>query len=167
MARFAVGLIYAMGAEGLRGYARVVYNVDLTLDEAQRFRSTFFEVYCGIAAWHRSVYDQKSRETRTLIGRGRLWNETPKITALYNSPVQGIAADITKKALSLLPQRLADTGAKIIGTVHDEIILEVRNEMAREAAVILDETMIQAGKVYLGKVPVEVEITIGETWSEK
>ncbi len=80
--------------------------------------------------------------------------------ALYNTPVQGTAADITKKALSLLPQRLEDTGAKIIGTVHDEIILEVRNEMAREAAVILEETMIQAGKVYLGKVPVEVEIAI-------
>ncbi|HIJ69179.1 MAG TPA: hypothetical protein HPP57_06725, partial [Deltaproteobacteria bacterium] len=34
-----------------------------------------------------------------------------------------MAADITKKALGLLSQRLADTGARIIGTVHDEIIL--------------------------------------------
>jgi len=45
----------------------------------------------------------------------RTWNDTPKITALYNTPVHGTAADITKKALGLLPQRLADTGAKIIG----------------------------------------------------
>jgi DNA polymerase I-like protein with 3'-5' exonuclease and polymerase domains len=44
---------------------------------------------------------------------------------LYNTPVQGTAADITKKALGLLPQRLVDARAKIIGTVHDEIILEV------------------------------------------
>jgi len=42
---------------------------------------------------------------------------------LYNTPVQGTAADITKKALGLLPQRLEDTGAQIIGTVHAEIIL--------------------------------------------
>lgn len=37
------GLIYAMGAEGLRGYAKIVYNVDLTLEEAKRFKNTFFE----------------------------------------------------------------------------------------------------------------------------
>jgi len=97
----------------------------------------------------------------------RTWNDTPKITALYNTPVHGTAADITKKALGLLPQRLADTGAKIIGTVHDEIILEVPEGVAREVAAILKETMIQAGKAYLGKFPVEVGATIGETWAEK
>ena len=67
----------------------------------------------------------------------------------------------------MLPRRLADTGAQIIGTVHDEIILEVPEKMADDAAVILRETMIQAGKAYLFKVPVEVEVTIGETWAEK
>ena len=51
--------------------------------------------------------------------------------------------------------------------MHDEIILEVPEKMADDAAVILRETMIQAGKAYLFKVPVEVEVTIGETWAEK
>jgi DNA polymerase I-like protein with 3'-5' exonuclease and polymerase domains len=51
--------------------------------------------------------------------------------------------------------------------VHDEIILEVSDGLAGEAAVILKETMIQAGKAYLGRVPVEVEATIGDTWAEK
>ncbi|MGA2936948.1 MAG: DNA polymerase [Syntrophobacteraceae bacterium] len=86
---------------------------------------------------------------------------------LYNTPVQRTAADITKKALGLLPERLADTGAKIIGTVHDEIILEVPEGVAVEAAVTLKETMIQAGKAYLSRVPVEVEVTIADTWAEK
>jgi len=62
---------------------------------------------------------------------------------------------------------LANTGARIIGTVHDEIILEVPDGMAAELAVILKETMTQAGKAFLGRVPVEVEVTIGETWAEK
>ncbi|MGD0399197.1 MAG: DNA polymerase [Syntrophobacteraceae bacterium] len=87
--------------------------------------------------------------------------------ALYNTPVQWAAADITKKALGLFRPRLAGTGARIIGTVHDEIILEVPEEVAREVAVILKETMIQAGKAYLAKIPVEVDVTIGETWAEK
>jgi DNA polymerase I-like protein with 3'-5' exonuclease and polymerase domains len=51
--------------------------------------------------------------------------------------------------------------------VHGEIILEVPGGVAREAAVILKETMIQAGKAYLDKVPLEVEVTIGETGAEK
>jgi DNA polymerase I len=56
---------------------------------------------------------------------------------------------------------LADTGAKIIGTVHTEIILEVPERLADNAARILKETMIQAAKAYLGKVPVEVQAVIG------
>ncbi|MFZ0943754.1 MAG: DNA polymerase [Syntrophobacteraceae bacterium] len=87
--------------------------------------------------------------------------------ALYNTPVQGTAADITKKALGRLLQRLADTGVKIIGTVHDEIFLETPDRLPGEAGVILRETMIQAGEAYLGKVPVEVEVAIADTWAEK
>ena len=77
-----------------------------------------------------------------------------------------LSADITKKALGLLPQRLVDTGAQIIGTVRDEIILEVPEEMADDAPAILRQTMIEAGKAYLIRVPVEVEVVIGEAWAE-
>ena len=51
--------------------------------------------------------------------------------------------------------------------MHDEIILAVPEWLAREAAVILKETMIQAGEAYLGKVLVEVEVTIGETLGQR
>ena len=156
-----------MGAEGLRGYAKVVYNVDLTFEEAKRFRRTFFQSYSGIAEWHVSINSKAANEARTLSGRMRKWQSAAKITELLNTPVQGTSADITKKALGLLPQRLLHVGARIIGTVHDEIILEVLEEQANDAAVILKETMIEAGKAYLSKVPVEVEVTIGETWAEK
>jgi DNA polymerase I-like protein with 3'-5' exonuclease and polymerase domains len=60
---------------------------------------------------------------------------------------------------------LADTGAQIIGTVHDEIILEVPDRLAGEVAVILKETKIQAGKAYLGKVPIE-GITVADNCGE-
>ena len=161
------GLIYAMGAEGLRGYAKVVYDVDMSLEEARRFRSMFFQSYPGIAAWHRSMSSNTSVEAKTLSGRKRQWQSAAKITELLNTPVQGTVADITKKALSLLPQRLAGTRARIIGTVHDEIILEVPEEMAEDSAAILEDTMIEAGKAYLSRVPVEVEVAIGKMWAEK
>jgi len=62
---------------------------------------------------------------------------------------------------------LADTGAQIIGTVHDEIILEVPNRVAGEVAVIQKKTMIQAGKAYLSKVTIELEVTVADNWAEK
>jgi DNA polymerase-1 len=41
-----------------------------------------------------------------------------------NTPVQGTGADILKQALRLLPAALKEIGARIIATVHDEIVLE-------------------------------------------
>jgi DNA polymerase I-like protein with 3'-5' exonuclease and polymerase domains len=55
---------------------------------------------------------------------------------------RGTTADITKKAPALLPQRLADIGDQIIGTVHDDIIIEVSEGLANDAAEILRKTMI-------------------------
>lgn len=94
-------------------------------------------------------------------------HEPPPITELFNTPVQGTAADITKKALALLPPRLGGTGAKIIGTVHDEILLEAPEEKADEAGRILRKAMMDAGRTYLSKVPVEVEVKIVESWAGK
>jgi DNA polymerase I-like protein with 3'-5' exonuclease and polymerase domains len=51
--------------------------------------------------------------------------------------------------------------------VHDEIILEVPEGMANDSAQILRKIMIQAGKAYLSKVPVEVEVTVADSWAEK
>jgi len=51
--------------------------------------------------------------------------------------------------------------------VHEEIIFEVPERVAKDAAAILRETMIEAGKASLSKVPVEVEIAIRATWAEK
>ena len=49
---------------------------------------------------------------------------------------------------------MAGNVAKIIGTVYDEIILEVPEKMAREVVALLNETMIQVRKAYLARVSV-------------
>jgi DNA polymerase I-like protein with 3'-5' exonuclease and polymerase domains len=78
--------------------------------------------------------------------------------------VQGTGADILKRALGLLPPALQGTGAQIIGTVHDEIILEVPEAQAEAAATRLKSVMKQAGRFYLSRVPVEVEVVIAQDW---
>jgi DNA polymerase I-like protein with 3'-5' exonuclease and polymerase domains len=57
--------------------------------------------------------------------------------------------------------------AKVIGCIHDEIILEVPADNSDAAAEILEKTMIEAGQIYLKHVPVEVEISIADDWSGK
>lgn len=101
------------------------------------------------------------------FGRRRVWNHTPKITELLNSPIQGTSADITKKALTLLPRDLEGTRAIIVGCVHDEIILEAPIEAEDQVALILKETMELAGREFLKMVPVLAEVIVGGSWAQK
>jgi DNA polymerase I-like protein with 3'-5' exonuclease and polymerase domains len=161
------GLIYAMGAEGLMTYAQNTYGVCLTIQQARNFICRFFNAYSGIARWHRDNRESTSSETRTLSGRRRLWKYTSPITEKLNTPIQGTSADILKKALSILPNSLSGTRSKIVACVHDEIVLEIPVDHAKEASRILVQTMITAGEQYLKKVPVEVDVTISDNWADK
>jgi DNA polymerase-1 len=160
------GLIYAMGAEGLQGYAQHSYGVTLTVEEARSFRERFFTAYGGVAEWQQQIRQALTLiESRTLSGRRRQWVEPPRIAALYNTPVQGGAADIIKRALGLLPQALQGTGAVLVGTIHDEILVEAPDEHAPDVASILKLTMEQAGQTYLTQVPVVADVRIASSWA--
>lgn len=161
------GLIYAMGAKGLAEYAYNNYGVQMSLKQAETFRKRYFEAYQGIARWHGAIKRRLPREIRTVGDRLRRWLDEPKLTELLNTPVQGTAADITKAALAKLPTALKETGARLIGTVHDEILLEAPEDTAERAAQILQQVMEQAGQHYLRKVPVKAEVAIALNWAEK
>jgi DNA polymerase-1 len=81
--------------------------------------------------------------------------------------VQGGAADILKKALAMLPKELEGTESRINSTVHDEIIVEAPVDKAQEVAQILKGTMESAGRYYLKKVPVEIDVSLADSWAEK
>jgi len=160
------GLVFAMGPNGLREYALDTYGVEMSLEDATTFRNAFFESYQGFAEWYQKTESMRSRATRTLSGRRRRLHEF-LITKALNSPIQGTAADIMKRALMLLPPALSGIDARIIGCVHDEIILEIETDRADDAAQILKETMEEAGRQFLNPVPVEVDVSIGDNWADK
>jgi len=89
------------------------------------------------------------------------------IAELLNTPIQGTSADITKKALCILHDRSQGSGIKIIGCIHDEIIIEAPVAETEIAAQILRESMIDAGKMYLKDVPVLVDVSAVDNWYEK
>ena len=83
-----------------------------------------------------------------------------------NMPIQGTAADILKRAMIDLHAALverADLGARMILTVHDELLLEVREESVDEAAALVRDRMANAAALV---VPLDVDVGMGKNWKE-
>jgi len=160
------GLIYAMGAAGLKQYSLQSYGVEMTIEQAEEFRNRFFRAYTGIAHWHSKLKKSPPTEGRTLTGRKFTFSDKVGLSGLCNTPVQGTAADIAKKALGLLIPRLKDTDTRIIGIVHDEILLEALECDAPLAAEILKSTMEEAGNFILTHVPCQADVSIAPNWSK-
>lgn len=161
------GLIFGMGAAGLRQYAAQSYGVDMTLEDAKRFRDSFFRAYAGISWWHHDLKVGVFTEGRTLTGRKFLFNSRSGVAILANTPVQGTAADILKRALGLLFLKITGRDWKIVAIVHDEILMEVPEAEAEEAAVVLKTAMEQAGKDILSSVPCVAEAKTADSWAAK
>jgi DNA polymerase-1 len=159
------GLLYGMGAKGFRAYAKSTYGLDLTEDDARRYRDAFFQSYPGLAAWHRRVGRTKDQtvETRTLAGRRRLG--VLRFTEKLNSPVQGTGADGLKAALALLWERRGEVpGAFPVLAVHDEVVIECDHGQAPAVEAWLRKAMVDAMAPLIEPVPVEVEVKVARTW---
>ena len=161
------GLIFGMGAAGLRRYAKQSYGTEMTLGQAERFRDGFFRAYPGIAEWHRKIKNSPPGEARTISGRKFIFGGNPGYSGLYNTPVQGTAADIMKSALGGIARRAGGSGAKIIAAVHDEILLEAAEDDAPAAAAMLKEIMERAGNEILSGVPCVADVKIAGSWAGK
>jgi DNA polymerase-1 len=157
------GLLYGMGAERLRTYARDDYGATLSDEEAMQFRQRFFQTYSGLRAWHRAQHDGEVT-TYTLTGRPR--HGVSQFTEKLNSPVQGTGADILKRALARLwADRNSVPSAAPVLAVHDEIVCEVDHGEAEACATWLTAHMEAAGAAVLPDVPVVVEAHIIADWS--
>ena len=110
----------------------------------------------------------------TLFGRRRILKELTSANynirsfgerAAMNTPIQGTAADIIKLAMNRVDAALTEAGleAKLILQVHDELIVEAREDIAEKAAKILQETMENVVQL---DVPLRAEASIGRTWAE-
>jgi DNA polymerase-1 len=158
------GLLYGMGARGFRQYAKAHYDVDLTDDQATRYRESFFAAYPGLRSWHRAVGNGSAKETRTLTGRRVLFAK-PRFNDMLNSPVQGTGADGLKLALALLWERREEvSGAVPVLAVHDEIVVECDVGPAESVAAWLKQAMVDAMAPLVDPVPVGVEVQVAQTW---
>ena len=140
----------------------------MSLSQAQQFKQRFFDSYLGFNAYYQKMERTKVKRLTTLSGRIRHFAKGyAPLTKALNTPVQGTAADIIKRALVDLPAQLAPTKAQMVACVHDEIILEVEEEQAPKAQQILQQVMVTAGEHYLTDVPVVVEAAMADSWAGK
>lgn len=167
------GLIFGMGVESLIKYAADGYNVQMSVEEAKSFKQSFFSTYPGLAKWHQQLLEEgrQNLASYTPLGRRRLYHgqEEDLFAKLLNFPVQGTAADGMKRALVYLHEGLRkyEDDAKIIMIVHDEVVLEVKNELIDEVRAILEDSMLKGMRQIVRNVPIEVQISVGKNWSFK
>lgn len=163
------GLIYGMSAARLQLEAQLQYGLILSHKDALALHKRYFQRFTGVAQWHRQGKRQLYRHdglrhAKTLLGRVRQWADKPDFAEWINAPVQGTCADMIKRALvALVPHLNADVHLLIV--VHDEIVLEVRQDLAPAIAQTLTQVMIAAAQPLLAPIPIEVDTQIGHSWA--
>jgi DNA polymerase-1 len=167
------GLCYGMGAERLRGYARDQYGVSMTLDEAESYRTAFFNTYPGLRAWHRRASGPRRMylrspvvETRTLSGR-RVKN-VDRFTDRLAFPVQGSAADGLKRTLALMWERRHECPtATPVMVVHDEVVIEAPKRDADQVVAWLKKCARDGMAPLLDPVPAVIDVSVLKSWAEE
>ena len=161
------GVIYGMGDSAL------AKQLGIPREEAARFIAAYFERYAGVARFmERTVRAATQGEAvRTLLGRRRFLpnlhsaNRALRFEAeriARNTPIQGTAADILKLAMVRLGGDEVP-GARMVLTVHDELVFEVEEARVEAAAKSIREAMESAMAL---KVPLLVDVGWGKSWAE-
>jgi len=164
------GLIYGMSAFGLGKQLHIGRN------EAQQYIDKYFERYPGVHEYMESTKRIAAEKgyVETIFGR-RLYlpdinarnvqvRQAAERTAI-NAPMQGTAADIIKRAMIAVDGWLINEklNARIIMQVHDELVLEVKDEELERVASTLSTLMSGAAQL---KTKLVVDVGVGKNWDE-
>lgn len=168
--RLNFGVVYGIGAQ------RYSAMTGLSLSQAEEIMRKYFATYPQLQKWLRDAANRAIRERQARTPAGRLARftfdpEDRQAASLAqrngkNMPIQGGSADIFKRALKLLHERLKDTSACLVNIVHDEIIVECDAANADEIAGIVQTAMTDAGAEFIRAVPVVVEAHVADEWTK-
>lgn len=176
------GLLYGMSAKTYQEYAKG-YGMNITLEEAEDIREAFFESYPKLLDMHKKFveYAKKYGYTYSPIGRKRFlpnlqsrnWKDVSEAERqAINTPVQGFASDLVISALAdiLEDESLDKSKYKIIGSIHDAILVEADEDVAEEYAKKVKEHMENPSVLEICDieitVPLVADIEIGSAWGK-
>lgn len=166
------GVVYGMGANAFSKTS------GLSFAEAKKFIEEYFKDFTRIKEWQEQAKEQArtSGYVTNLNGRRRWLLEAASMfrgeaaeaeRAAINMPVQGLAADIMKIAMIRVAEELDKKGwtgdARMLLTIHDELLFEIKEDIIKEASRLIASTMESA---YELEVPIRVTTKIGSNWGE-
>ena len=162
------GIIYGIGDYSLSE------DIGVSMREAKAYIESYFEKYPRIRAYMDAVKAGARRDgyVTTLFGRRRyipeLHSKRKQLEAFgervaMNTPIQGTAADIIKKAMIDTAKALRENGmqSRLILQIHDELIVESPQAETERAAALLQTCMERA---FTLRVPLVAETHVGKTW---
>ena len=164
------GILYGISSFGLSA------DLKINVKEAKAFIDNYLNTFPGIKEYMDKVIETAKEQgyVKTLFGRVRYIEELNSSSYLVrvqgermalNTPVQGTAADILKKAMIEIYQKLNEKHlkAKIIMQIHDELVLDCPKEEVEEVTLIVKTIMEGTYKL---NVPLKVDINIGNNLCE-
>lgn len=168
--RVNFGIAYGMGAKTL------AKRTDKTYDEAQQYIEKYHQTYPKVVEfWNSAKLCIKGKGfVETVLGRKRRrskeffdkddFEKEMEIRSMTNHIIQGTAADLIKIAMVSMYPELKNLGARIVLTVHDEVIVSTPRDKAEKVKKIITNSMMEAGKILT--VPVAIDIKFGNNWNE-
>ncbi|MEE0133430.1 MAG: DNA polymerase I [Treponema sp.] len=164
------GVMYGMSA------FRLSNELGIPRGQAQSFIEKYFATYAGISQFKEATISQAEEKgyVETIMGRRRYIpsinsrNKLEKSGAeriAVNTPIQGSAADIVKKAMLDVTALLKKEGcsAQLLLQVHDELIFECPKAEAESAAALIRQGMEAVVEL---RVPLKVSVEIGPRWGD-
>lgn len=164
------GIVYGISSFGL------AQDLSISTKEAAQYIEEYFATYPGIKTFLDDLVRRGKEDgyVTTMFGRRR---PVPELASgnfmqhsfgeriAMNSPIQGTAADIIKIAMNRVYRRLTEGGyaSSLILQVHDELLIETKEEEIEEVKAILQEEMMHAADL---KVKLEIDMHTGRSWYE-
>lgn len=172
------GFLYGMSAKTFVDYAKG-YGLNITEEQSEGFRNNFFEAYPRLLPWHEECkeYARKNGHTWSPIGRKRFlpdinssnWsNRGQAERQSVNSGVQGFASDMCISALSdiVFSDIIDHERCKVLGSVHDAILFEIRDDYVEEVVPIVKE-MMEHPSIIDGidiPIPIIADVEVHQAW---
>ena len=172
------GFLYGMSAKTFVDYAKA-YNLNLTEEDSEHLRENFFKAYPTLLQWHEDCknYARANGYTWSPIGRKRF---LPDINSSnfklrgqaerqsINSGVQGFASDMCTSALAdiVFSDEIDHDRCIVLGSVHDAILFEIRDDYVDEVSPIINRLMEKPSIIEGIDIPIPIvaDSEVAQAW---
>ena len=172
------GFLYGMVAKTFIAYAKG-YGLDLTQEDSEKIRADFFNAYPTLLTWHEECkdYARTYGYIKSPIGRKRWFKNihsnnfalrSADERQAINSPVQGFGSDLCTSALAdiVFSEELDHSRFNVLGSVHDAILFEIRDDYVDELVPVLKE-MMENPSILEGlekPIPIIADVEVSQCW---